>query len=627
MNKNNLQLSDQQFPLPYNAYAAFDALTLKQLMVNRLTENAVFTDQIYEGSNFNSFIDVIAYSYNVLLYYLNKTSNESLFGSSQIYENMNKIVKILNYNPIGFQTSLLKFEATAGVNLPRGIYTVPKYSYFNINEIRYSFTRDSTFIKAVTGEQFLSNFSGDSYLLQGEWVENPVYTATGEPFENFSIVSVDRDGENVKIDHNSIDVYVQNEFGEWEEWQRVDSLYLGNGNDKIYEARLNENLRYSIKFGNNITGKQLKLNDKVAVYYLKTNLNLGQVGPNTLNDSKLFIYNTKQYNEINKFVRDQNLNLLSQANANVLTFRNKLASSTTATNETTEQIRVNAPNLFKSQARLVTTRDFESYIETGFRNLVHDVAVVDNWGYLDGHMKYLYNLGLKSPSTDSRVLYNQVKFSDSNNFNNVYVYIVPKIFTTNSYVKDATYLNPTAKQNILNSLDRIKMTSIEVIPQDPVYVGIGIGIMKDVGYENDTVESILNNSRLIIKKTDNTYTSENSTIQKITNIFKEYFKPSSVTLGMVIDLEEIIGEILKITGVTGVYTSRKFPNGEEIVTEGISLLLFNPVYSNIKEDVTTTSQNTSLPYFKIPFIYNLDQITNNILIEDGNSVGIGLQGY
>ena len=103
--------SDQQFPLSYNSYAAFDALSLKQLMKQRLLQNGVFNDQIFEGSNFNNLLDVVAYSYNVLLYYLNQTSNESLFSNSQLYENMNKIVKLINYKPLGVQSSILNFNA------------------------------------------------------------------------------------------------------------------------------------------------------------------------------------------------------------------------------------------------------------------------------------------------------------------------------------------------------------------------------------------------------------------------------------------------------------------------------------------------------------------------------------
>ena len=101
------------FDLNVDSYAAFDALSLKQLIISRLNSNTIFTDQNFEGSNISSVIDIIAYAYNVLLFYLNQTAAESTFTSAQVYENINKIVKLIGYKPIGIQTAILPFQATA----------------------------------------------------------------------------------------------------------------------------------------------------------------------------------------------------------------------------------------------------------------------------------------------------------------------------------------------------------------------------------------------------------------------------------------------------------------------------------------------------------------------------------
>ena len=626
MNTNNLKLVDQQFPLSYDSYAAFDAVTLKQLMLDRLNQNTTFTDQIFEGSNFNSFIDVIAYSYNVLLYYLNKTSNESSFATSQIYENMNKIVKILNYNPIGFQSCILKFQATSNLNLTPNIYTIPRYSYFTINEKKYSFVSDTTFVKSITGSEFLANFSEESWLVQGEWIEYPLYTATGEPFESFTIVSVDTNNQNDKIDHNGIDVYVKNEFNIWEQWTRVETLYLANGNDKVFECRLNENQRYQIKFGNNISGKQLKEDNRVAVYYLKSDGTLGITGPNTLNGQKLFQYNTQQFQEIMRGTRDSNTRIITFAESNNITFTNETGSSISSNPETTVEIRENAPNFFKSQNRLITSLDFESFVKANFRNLVQDVKVVNNWEYLDGHMKYLYNIGLKSASEDSRVLYNQVKFADSCNFNDIYVYLLPKIFTNNSLKKGSAYLNFSAKRAIINSLNKNKMATMEPITMDPVYVGVSFGIKKQIAPETDNINDILNQTKLVIRKSSSTYTNDNSIKNKVFEIIKKYFSSDEMHFDKEVNTDAIAQEILEISGVSGIFTSRKI-NNEELLTEGVSLVIFNPVYSGINEDVMTTSQNIILPYFKIPYIYDENVIKDNILIANVNYIDAGIREY
>ena len=153
-------------------------------MQQRLIEGGVFTDQIFEGSNFNSLLDVIAYSYHVLLFYLNRTANEASFSNAQLYENVNRIVKILNYNPIGIQTSVLSFSATISDQLSEGIYTIPKYSYFTINDINYSFTEDYSFTKKTSGFEVLEDLNNSALLHQGGFVEYPTYVATGESFVN-----------------------------------------------------------------------------------------------------------------------------------------------------------------------------------------------------------------------------------------------------------------------------------------------------------------------------------------------------------------------------------------------------------------------------------------------------------
>ena len=73
------------FNLPTNAYTAFDALSLKNLIKDRLNQKSFFTDQNYEGSNLSSMIDIVAYSYHVLLFYLNQTSSESTFTETELY--------------------------------------------------------------------------------------------------------------------------------------------------------------------------------------------------------------------------------------------------------------------------------------------------------------------------------------------------------------------------------------------------------------------------------------------------------------------------------------------------------------------------------------------------------------
>lgn len=176
--------STEQFTLKKDSYVAFDAMSLRQLIIDRLNEQKIFTDQNFLGSNLASIIDIIAYSYNTLIYYLNKTSSESLFSEAQLYENINRIVKLIDYSPIGFQTSTLSFNCSANP-LPQGpgLYTIPRYSYALVNNIPFSFNEDITFIKTTNAIESLNEVAQQRLLYQGIYQEYPVYTAAGEDSE------------------------------------------------------------------------------------------------------------------------------------------------------------------------------------------------------------------------------------------------------------------------------------------------------------------------------------------------------------------------------------------------------------------------------------------------------------
>lgn len=622
MAENNL--TSNQFNLPYNAYAAFDALSLKSLMQQRLAQGNVFTDQIFEGSNFNSFLDVIAYSYNVLLFYLNKTGSESLYSQATIYENMNKIVKALNYNPIGNQTSVLAFSAIGTASLFSNVYTVPRYSFFTVNGINYSFTSDSTFLKSSNEVEPLNQLFENSVLKQGTIVEYPVYVANGDPFEEFTIVSISENGVNDIIDHTSIFVYVKDESNKWTEWKRVNNLYLELPTGTSFECRFNENQRYTLKFGNDVTGKQLKTGYQVAVYFLRSDGVQGEIGPGLLDNNSLFIYNTPQYNTIMNDIRDKNQNFLSPSQAFNIVFSNPYASTSFTPLENTDSIRTNAANTFKTQYRLITTLDYENYIRTNFGNLINDVKVVNNWEYLAEHVRYLYNLGLKSPSLDSRVLYNQLTFSDSCDFNNIYVYVLPKLQNNTNF---SNFLPTGLKDLIVNGLQEVKMTTAEIVIMDPVYTAVAIGVASNSEINNyELTPDLVGETKLIIGRNPNSRLNPQAIKDKVSNILKSYFTPGNTTLGQQLNLEKLTSEILSVEGVTSI-NCRRVVNGQTIEVDGLSFLVWNPVYSEPKEDINILTQTSTLPYFKIPFLYNLNSILDQIEVITPDNLQASVREY
>lgn len=599
------------FDLPTDGYVAFDATSLRSLITTRLNTNNIFTDQNFQGSNLSSIIDIIAYAYHVLIFYLNRSGAESTFTTAELYENINKIVKLVNYNPIGNQTSILSFLATAQEALPAKTYTIPRYSFFTVNGATYSFNTDVTFTKLTNTTEALIDLQENNLLFQGTYNEYPVYTALGEPFEILTMTVVDTNNQNIVIDHFNIDVYVRDNSitnPVWEKWAVTQSLFLERSNSKVYEIRLNENERYELRFGNNVTGKKLSPGDDVAIYYIKSDGTRGEIGAGLLDNNKLFFYNTPQFNTIQANTTPSNLTLITADQASNIQFSNIDGSTTFVTREDVKSIKDNAVNSFRSQYRLITADDFTNYISKNYKNIISSVKVINNWDYISGHLKYYFDLGVSKPNYESRVLFNQVKFADSCNFNNVYVYAVPKLEKLTSLTTRANYLNTAQKQLILNNLQSVKLTTAEVIVNDPVYVAVDVGAY----FPGEALSPVIaDTTYLQISRDITAKRNPESLRQEIAAIFSNYFSTLRDNLGLTISLTEITNQILALPGVNNISTIRT-EAGQTITIPGISIVIYNPVYS--ETDILVTTQDTQLPYFKFPYLYNTMDFINKIKV-------------
>jgi hypothetical protein len=290
-----------------------------------------------------------------------------MFSEAQLYENMNRIVKLLDYSPVGFQTSTLSFQCSAE-NFLQGLYTIPRYSYILTNNIPFSINEDITFLKTLDlTTESLNELAQQKLLYQGLYQEYPVYTAAGDDNE-IIVVNV---GDEL-VDHFNIDVYVKPKLtGKWEQYTKTLNLFLENGFAKKYEIRLNQNYRYEIKFGNDINGLKLQTGDEVAVYYLASLGSQGVIGPNALNDNaRLVRKTTPQFLQILTDLSENQVQYLPNSDlVKNFIFSNNSSSTPIKEPETVDQIRESASSSYRSQYRLVTTQDYTTFIQTNFANL------------------------------------------------------------------------------------------------------------------------------------------------------------------------------------------------------------------------------------------------------------------
>ena len=594
------------FNLPRNAYAAFDAVSLKQLIINRVKESGLFPDISYEGSNVSGLVDIVAYTYHVLLFYLNQTSSDSLFSQSELFENMNKIVSLIQYKPNGNSTAILNVDVTATADVPSPYsYTIKRFSNLTLQNTNYCFNSDITFQKSTNLDEYIESIGKNHVLYQGSFKEYPLYTAIGEDFEQFT-VNIDYIDKKI-VDNNQIYVFVKDIYTQkWLEWKEISNLYLANSITPVFEKKVNEYGHTEIKMGNNINGKRLNTGDSVAIYYLESDGSAGVVGSGYSKTGILSLYNTQQFSEIFNDIKDENANYISENLVKKLKFNNNYASVPPKFIETVDEIRKNAPLLFSAQNRAVTSRDYEAFVNKYFSNIIQSSKIISNKQYITEYLGYFYELGLEQPNLDDRLLFNQISFNDACDFNNVYVFCVPRL---GAIVNETTpsELFYSQKQSIVDRFNDIKMISHNVVISDPVYLAFEIGL--PIIGEANLSNNIKDETVIRITRNSNQLLSKDQIKSSVYSLIKNFFDQNNNELGQVLDISNLSFDILSLNGVSELETVRKFGNREYKASK-LNLIYWNPLYNG--STVYSTAQNLSLKYFQYPFFYQISNLINKI---------------
>jgi len=593
-----------EFNLPPNAYTGFDAQSMRDLIIARLNADPTinFTDQNFEGSNVSTLIDILAYTYHTLLFYLNQTSSESNFADAELYENVNRIVKIIGYKPIGSQTCILPVDVSGKATLSKGYYTIPKFTFITSAGQTFTVIQDVTFEKTTAVTELVAPVNS-TLTYEGSIEEYPVLFPIGEKYETINL----NPGNNVLIDHFNIFVFVKevNEQNKWYEWSRTPSLFLSRPNDRQFEVTYNENKKYEIKFGNSINGKKLNLGDSVALYYLKSSGTRGKVTKNTLKDSAINIYNTTQYDEIFADVKDTSLNYISIQESPDITITNSEDSTEFGDPETVSEIKQNAPRFFSSEYRLTTKADYKSFIERNYKNLIYDCTVLNNSDYTNDYLKYINDdLGLTDFTEDTNALFNQYYFADSADSNNIYLSIIPKLRKEKSVVTRSNYLPPSLKEKIQLEIENYKLLNSEISFIDPVYLNVDLSVKASgepnyVYYKDSTEFHIRRESKTLINEAD--------LKSRVFNIISTYIK--ELKLGGTINVRDLNNDIEGIKGVVDFKTVR---TDSDVEIPGLSLCIYNPIYNG--KDIKYTDTVLKLKPYQIPYIEDEAVLKNKIKV-------------
>lgn len=629
-------------------YLKFNAYSIKDLIVRKLSEDTKFTDQVYEGSNLNILIDMVSYMYQCLMFNLNNAAAESMFSDTQIYENINRLCKFIGYNPKGMITSnaifnFNNFDSASGKTKFEGSIIFP-YSAINTgktdtqgNEIYYS-TIDPVIVNA--------NHVGNLLMYNGKWKQyDTVFTSSGDKYQTFTLTNLYSDYVSKKyVVWQQIHVYVKHYNADESDYTMIkykpvtEGLFTDNNvkngaeiyndADKIYNIRLNENKQYEIKFGNGINGMIPAKNDLIYVFYLDSNGPDASLAPGDVTEAVIqhspsfFGLTLEMYNKIFADYIGYDGNIYNSSDPLKLT--NKGVSTSPVYEETVDEIRTNAPEWFKVGNRLVTESDYEYYVKNRFKDNVVDVKCQNNWAYIASFYKWLYDLGnngMRVTSSaerngsyyinENRIIKYDYKYADAADCNNVYLWIKMK--------NDADIYTDIIDEEIKN----VKTLTAETVYLKPIDVYFSLcACSKKYAYDkyfSGSTTKVFDSdaeSYLEVTLNDNTVYTTTSIKTQVANVITDFFNENNFEIGDSINFNDLLDKILEINGIERVRTVWINPDDstDYLIANGLSFATWSSSYIDVGDDLDISTSTKILEPFQFPKLYIQSSLVNKIKV-------------
>lgn len=320
--------------------------TIKNNLKAFLKQQSEFTDYDFDGAGLNILLDILAYNTHYNAYYLNMVANESFLDTAILRESAVSHAKTLGYTPYSTRApvaiiNLLANSATSSA----GTLTLPAGYSFLSNQI------DSKAYNFVVLDDVTATKASSSYLFENlEIYEGQLVTYSftydqgSNPKQVFTIPDTNIDTTTIKV---SVTPSASNTATE--SYEKVTDVLDITATSEVFFLQEERGGKYQIYFGNDVVGKALPDGAIVNVTYLLTN---GTAS-----------------NKANNFVAlSSAIDSLSEALTN-FTITPQSAASGGADRESVDNIKFSAAARFSTQNRLITFKDYETYILNNYPNI------------------------------------------------------------------------------------------------------------------------------------------------------------------------------------------------------------------------------------------------------------------
>lgn len=323
-------------------YADYDFDNLVTNLQNRLRNRDAWKD-IYRSSTGQMLLEALAAILNLGLYYTERRAQESFLSTAQLRSSVAALVSLINYSPKRKSSSTGNLTFTLAASKSNIVF-IPKYTECQTSASLKFLTNESASISPGQTSLTVSAIQGELQTIE--------ITADGSQSQEYLIR--DTDVENSASTTNpTLRVTVDSE-----EWTLVTSFIRSDDDDKHYRIINEADGTVSVLFGDGINGFIPEANSSIVIKYVKTD---GADGNVTFTD---------KVTTINDTIFDEDATSITD-----ISVTNNGSFLGGDEEEDIEELRYEAPRVFKTGDRAVTKEDFIAILEN-----FSGVAAVNVWG-------------------------------------------------------------------------------------------------------------------------------------------------------------------------------------------------------------------------------------------------------
>jgi len=320
--------------------------TIKNNLKSFLQQQSQFTDYDFDGSGLSVLLDVLAYNTHYNAYYLNMVANEAFLDTALLRDSVVSHAKSFGYTPYSQKSPIATIKFTANSSSSdASTLTIPEgYSFLanQIDGVAYNFVvLDDTTVTKANSQFVFENLN----IYEGQLVTyNFSHSEQTNPKQVFTLPDSGVDTTTIKVS-----VTESSSNSATTTYSRFTELLDVSSTSEVFFLQEGRNGLFQIYFGQDIIGKKIPDGAVVSVTYLVSNGTAAQ-------KANGFVARQALTDTLGESITDFTVDVVDNAAGGAL-------------RESVDEIKFSAPLQYVTQNRLVTKKDYESYIRRNYPSI------------------------------------------------------------------------------------------------------------------------------------------------------------------------------------------------------------------------------------------------------------------